>query len=175
MRPFMTNSLFWFGLFGLHILSIVCRLLVVCIFFCWTTESGSVGVLIGCWNLRGLWGARNALVFFCFLGRLLLDSDLRKTALARASRMYNRQTRPLVREGAPHLQDRNCETVINIWSWSSDSARHQDLLTDWLIVCRNVILTSTWHRDSVVSWMSELKPGVQESTGDWHAKTLHMN
>jgi hypothetical protein len=27
-----------------------------------------------------------------------------------------RQTRPLVREDAPHKQDRNCQTVINIWS-----------------------------------------------------------
>jgi hypothetical protein len=26
------------------------------------------------------------------------------------------QTRPLVREGAPQRQDRNCQTVINIWS-----------------------------------------------------------
>jgi hypothetical protein len=29
------------------------------------------------------------------------DSDPRKTALARASRIYKRETRPLVREGAP--------------------------------------------------------------------------
>jgi hypothetical protein len=27
-----------------------------------------------------------------------------------------RQARPLVREGAPQKQDRNCQTVINIWS-----------------------------------------------------------
>jgi hypothetical protein len=27
-----------------------------------------------------------------------------------------RQTSPLVREGAPHLQTRNCLTVIKIWS-----------------------------------------------------------
>jgi hypothetical protein len=26
------------------------------------------------------------------------------------------RTRPRVREGAPHKQDRNCQTVINIWS-----------------------------------------------------------
>jgi hypothetical protein len=30
--------------------------------------------------------------------------------------MYKRQTRPLVREGAPRKQDRNCHTEINIWS-----------------------------------------------------------
>jgi hypothetical protein len=30
--------------------------------------------------------------------------------------IYKRQTRPLVRESAPQKQDRNCQTVINIWS-----------------------------------------------------------
>jgi hypothetical protein len=29
--------------------------------------------------------------------------------------IYKRQTRPLVREGAPQKQNRNCQTVINIW------------------------------------------------------------
>jgi hypothetical protein len=38
----------------------------------------------------------------------------------------DRQTRPLVREGAPQKQDRNCQAVINIWSWAPDGARHQD-------------------------------------------------
>jgi hypothetical protein len=36
------------------------------------------------------------------------DSHPTKTALARASSIYKRQTRPLVREGAPQVQDRNC-------------------------------------------------------------------
>jgi hypothetical protein len=40
------------------------------------------------------------------------------------------RTRPLVREGAPQKQDRNCQTVITIWSCAPDGARHQDLLTD---------------------------------------------
>jgi hypothetical protein len=44
------------------------------------------------------------------------DSDQSKTALARASSIYTGQTRPLVRESAPQKQDRNCQTVINIWS-----------------------------------------------------------
>jgi hypothetical protein len=61
--------------------------------------------------------------------RVPRDSDLRKTALARASSIYKRQTRPLVREGAPQKQDCNCQIVI--WSWVSDGARHQDLLADW--------------------------------------------
>jgi hypothetical protein len=56
--------------------------------------------------------------------RVSRDSDARKTALARASSIYKRQTRPLVREGAPQkMQDRKCQTVIG--------ARHQDLQTDW--------------------------------------------
>jgi hypothetical protein len=38
------------------------------------------------------------------------DSDPRKTALARASSTNKRQTRSLVREGAPKEQDRNCHT-----------------------------------------------------------------
>jgi hypothetical protein len=32
------------------------------------------------------------------------------------SSIYKRQTRPLVREGAPQKQDRNCQRIINIWS-----------------------------------------------------------
>jgi hypothetical protein len=31
---------------------------------------------------------------------------------SRASSIYKRQTRPLVREGAPQKQDRNCQIVI---------------------------------------------------------------
>jgi hypothetical protein len=63
--------------------------------------------------------------------RVPRDSDPRKSTLARASSIYNRQTRPLVREGTPQKQDRNCQTVINIWSWVPNGARHQDLLIDW--------------------------------------------
>jgi hypothetical protein len=42
------------------------------------------------------------------------------TALARTSSNCKRQTHPLVREGAPHQQTRNCLTVTKIWSWASD-------------------------------------------------------
>jgi hypothetical protein len=55
----------------------------------------------------------------------------RNITLPRASSIYKRQTRPLVRESAPQKQDRNCQTLINIWSWAPDGARHQDLLIDW--------------------------------------------
>jgi hypothetical protein len=61
--------------------------------------------------------------------RVPRELDPRKTTLARASSICKRETRPLIREGAPEKQDRNCQTVINIWSW--DGAGHQDLLTDW--------------------------------------------
>jgi hypothetical protein len=44
--------------------------------------------------------------------RVRRDSDPRKTALARASSIYKRQTRTLVREGVPQKQDRNCQTII---------------------------------------------------------------
>jgi hypothetical protein len=73
--------------------------------------------------------------------RILRDSDSRKTTLTRASSIYKRQIRPLVREGAPQKQDRICRRVINMWSWVPDGARHQDWLTDWLTVSRNVTLT----------------------------------
>jgi hypothetical protein len=63
--------------------------------------------------------------------RVPRDLDPRKTTLARARNIYKRQTRPLVREGAPQKQDLKCQRVINIWSWALDGARHQELLTDW--------------------------------------------
>jgi hypothetical protein len=72
-------------------------------------------------------------------------------------------------EGVPHKkQDRNCQTVINIWSWVVDGVRHQDWLTDWLTVwlsvSRNVTLTLTEVRRSTEvkgefrrqNWMCEL-------------------
>jgi hypothetical protein len=62
--------------------------------------------------------------------RIPKDMDPRKTALASASSIYKRQTRPIVRKGAPEKQDRNCQRVINIWSWARDGPRHQDWLAD---------------------------------------------
>jgi hypothetical protein len=44
---------------------------------------------------------------------------------------YIKKTDPSSRQrGRPTKQDRNCQTVINIWSGATDGARHQDLLTD---------------------------------------------
>jgi hypothetical protein len=74
--------------------------------------------------------------------RVPRDSEPTKTALAGASSIYKRQTRPLVREAAPQKQDRNCQTVINIWP----------RLTDWLTVSRNVTLTLTTQAAPTLMW-----------------------
>jgi hypothetical protein len=70
------------------------------------------------------------------------DWDPRMTALARASRNCKWQTRPLVREGAPHKQTCNCLTVIHIWSWAPDGYL-TPRQTGQLTVGRNVTLTLT--------------------------------
>jgi hypothetical protein len=72
--------------------------------------------------------------------RVPRDTDPRKTMLARASSIYKRQTRLLIREVAPEKEDRNCQRVINIWSWAPDRARHQHLLFDWPSVAMWVCL-----------------------------------
>jgi hypothetical protein len=48
--------------------------------------------------------------------RVLWDSDQKMTALARASCNCKGQTRPLIREGTPNQQTRNCQTITEIWS-----------------------------------------------------------
>jgi hypothetical protein len=64
--------------------------------------------------------------------RVPRDSDHRTTTLARASSIYKRQTRPLVREGTQQKEKyRNRQRVMKIWPWAPDGARHQDLLIDW--------------------------------------------
>jgi hypothetical protein len=66
--------------------------------------------------------------------RVPRDSDPRKTALARRSSMYKRQTHPLVREGASRKQDRNCQTVMSPW-WGSTPR-----LTRWPLVAMSLWL-----------------------------------
>jgi hypothetical protein len=44
------------------------------------------------------------------------DSNPKIIALARASSNCKRQTRPLLRESAPHEQTHKCQTVTKIWS-----------------------------------------------------------
>jgi hypothetical protein len=48
------------------------------------------------------------------------DSDPRMTALARTGNNCKGETRPFVRESAPHQQTRNCLTETKIWSWAPD-------------------------------------------------------
>jgi hypothetical protein len=62
--------------------------------------------------------------------RVLLDSDLKMTALARASSNCKRQTRSLVRESAPHQQTRNCLTVKKSGCKPQMGALFQDRLAD---------------------------------------------
>jgi hypothetical protein len=64
------------------------------------------------------------------------------TALARASSNFKRQTDPLVREGAPCQETRNCLIVIKIWSWAPDGCL-TPRQTGRLTVGRNTIMTLT--------------------------------
>jgi hypothetical protein len=48
--------------------------------------------------------------------RVLRDSDPRMTALAKASRNYKRQTRPLVRESSPHQRPLLLNGLVNNFS-----------------------------------------------------------
>jgi hypothetical protein len=75
-----------------------------------TNMQATIEVLLGYNNGNGVfcWGKSRGYI-------------TRKTAMARASGTYKRQTRPLVREGAPRNQERNCQTysvirtAIKIW------------------------------------------------------------
>jgi hypothetical protein len=82
--------------------------------------------------------------------RVPRDSDPRKTTLARASSIYKRQTRPIAREGAAQKQDRNCQRVINIWSWAPDGP---DTKTYWLTDRQ-----SQSDFDFDLSWVSRRQP-----------------
>jgi hypothetical protein len=76
--------------------------------------------------------------------RVPRDSDQKKTTLARASSIYKRQTRPLVREGAAQQQDRNCQRVINFCS----GARHLDLLIGWPSIAMWL-----WGQTLILTWL----------------------
>jgi hypothetical protein len=91
--------------------------------------------------------------------RVPKDSDPRKIVLARASSIYKRQTRPLVREGAPQKQDRNCQT--NKYLVMSPRGDSTPRLTDWLtdresqcdftltLTTKSVLYGSLWGKDAV--------------------------
>jgi hypothetical protein len=64
---------------------------------------------------------------------------------------YTKERPVLSPERAPDKkQDRNCQTVINIWPWTPTGARHQDLLTDWPSVAM-----WPWLRLDFNFWMPE--------------------
>jgi hypothetical protein len=65
------------------------------------------------------------------------------TAMARASSNCKRQTRPLVRESAPHQQTRNCQTTIKIWSLAPEGFLIPRQ-TGGLTVGRNIRLRLIW-------------------------------
>jgi hypothetical protein len=48
--------------------------------------------------------------------RVLRDSDPKITAMARASCNCKGQTRPLVRQGVLNKKNRNCQTILKIWT-----------------------------------------------------------
>jgi hypothetical protein len=73
-------------------------------------------------------GTKGTSTIFSWVPR---DSDPRITALARRNSNCKRQTRPLDREGAPHLEVRNCLTVTKIRPWDPDGVSHQDRVADW--------------------------------------------
>jgi hypothetical protein len=76
-----------------------------------------------------------------------------------------RQTRPLVREGNLHGQDKHCQTVSNI----SDGARHRDGLTDWLTDRR-----SQCDSDSGYILKNSSAPKHKQYTWWWPNKGLNM-
>jgi hypothetical protein len=76
------------------------------------------------------------------------------TALARANSNCKPQTRPLVREGAPHQNTGNCLTVTRICSWAPDGCLIPRQ-TGRLTVGGNINLTLTLTL-KVDSWGNEI-------------------
>jgi hypothetical protein len=69
---------------------------------------------------------------------------------------YSKDRPVLSSVGAPQGQERNCQKVINIWSWAPDEARHQDLLIDCTLVAmwlwlwletQSFLQRSLWRKD----------------------------
>jgi hypothetical protein len=68
----------------------------------------------------------------------LRDSDPRRTALARPSNNCEQQTRPLVREGAPHQEIHICLKMIEKEEKLIGGPKCvPDTKKDWLTVCRS--------------------------------------
>jgi hypothetical protein len=63
-----------------------------------------------------------------------------KGYLARASSIYKRQTRPLVREGAPEKRDRNCKKILDTKTyWLTDRQSQCDFDFNFDFEVQNVV------------------------------------
>jgi hypothetical protein len=95
------------------------------------------------------------------------------------------QTRPLVREGAPHQQNRNCLTVIKIWSYAPDGCL-TPRQTGRLTVGRNITHSLTHSQEN--KWekkedkrirriIRELESSIERQTEQWivNCITVLMN
>jgi hypothetical protein len=103
-----------------------------------------------------------------------------KDCAGKGQQYIKRQTRPLVREVASQKQDRNFQTVINIWDinprWGSTPR-----LTDWLTVSRRVTLTLTLTLTfESVEFRNASLPGYELGNGEielrnWGVRFIERN
>jgi hypothetical protein len=94
------------------------------------------------------------------------------TALARTRSNCNRQTRPLVREGALHRRTCNCLTVIKICFWAPDgcfTARQTGRLT----VSRKITLSLIQSSDHLYQKDKWALPRNLLTTGCYFSSSLH--
>jgi hypothetical protein len=106
--------------------------------------------------------------------RVPRDSDPRKTALARVSSIYKRQTRPLVREGSPqktrpYLPNSNKYLVV-IPRWGS-TPRLTDWLTDWPSVAMWLWLSYPLSFDAVYPELLSAPSNKQWTCRVWGSHT----
>jgi hypothetical protein len=83
--------------------------------------------------LRVIWGDENGSLKSETVkyGRESQGTQTRERLRWQGPAAYTKDRPVLSSESSPHkIQDHDCQTVINIWSWAPDGARHQDLLTD---------------------------------------------
>jgi hypothetical protein len=73
-----------------------------------------------------------------------------------------RQTRPLVREGAPQRQHSNFQTENTIWSQVPEWTWHHDILTDWPSVVTWICLW-LWHQ---CQWIQH-RHSLKDTSSSW--------
>jgi hypothetical protein len=79
------------------------------------------------------------------------DRVITKTVLTVMKQNGEGQICPLVREGAPHQQTRNCLTVAKMWSWARDGCL-TPRQTGRLTIGRNITLSLILVCEVVVRW-----------------------